>query len=100
MKTTVVNIKNEDYDIYIGRIKSTYMHYGNPFIMGRDGTRKEVIEKHWDWLKGIRFTNFEQKQRKWILKNLYRLYGKRIGCHCKPLDCHGDNYIKLMEGMK
>ena len=38
---TVVNKYKEYYDIYIGRGSP----YGNPFVIGKDVTREEVIEK-------------------------------------------------------
>ncbi len=49
--TVVVNIKKtKEYDVYIGR--RMYGHwdsdgyFGNPFIIGKDGTREEVIKKY------------------------------------------------------
>ena len=71
-------------DIYIGRPSK----WGNPFQIGKDGSREEVIEKY----------------RKWILKkpellnSLHELKNKRLGCFCKPLACHGDVLIELIEG--
>ena len=38
-KTRVVNCKKEPYDVYIGRPSK----WGNPFKIGRDGSRQEVI---------------------------------------------------------
>ena len=38
----VVNLRNEKYDVYIGRGSP----FGNPFKIGIDGTRLEVIEKY------------------------------------------------------
>ena len=38
----IVHIKKADYDVYIGRPSK----WGNPFSIGKDGTRKEVIEKY------------------------------------------------------
>lgn len=40
--TSVVNIKHNKYDVYIGRGSP----FGNPFQIGRDGDRKQVIEKY------------------------------------------------------
>lgn len=45
MPTTVVNVRNEKADIYCGRPSI----YGNPFEIGRDGTRNEVIVKYIDY---------------------------------------------------
>lgn len=39
MKTRLVNVAREKCDIYIGRGSP----FGNPFKIGKDGTREEVI---------------------------------------------------------
>ncbi len=38
--TRVVHCKKEKYDVYIGRSTK----FGNPFIIGRDATKKETTE--------------------------------------------------------
>ncbi len=38
---TIINLKKEKYDVYIGRGSK----WGNPFHIGKDGNRKEVIDK-------------------------------------------------------
>ncbi len=81
--TTVVNIKHDDYDIYIGRGGQ----WGNPFIIGVDGTRDAVIELYRQWI-------LTQPQ---LLSQLEMLKGKRLGCYCKPLACHGDILIQMVE---
>ena len=86
MKTKVVNCKKEKYDVYIGRPSP----FGNPFIIGRDGTREDVIRK------------FKNKFYLWIsLKGNYyqsilKLKGKTLGCYCKPLACHGDIIVEYL----
>jgi hypothetical protein len=77
--TTVVNIKKEKCDVYIGRGSP----FGNPYKIGWDGTRKDVIEKYREWFKK-RLTNPEFRGRVLELKD------KKLGCFCKPDDCHGD----------
>lgn len=77
----VVHCKKEKFDVYIGRPSK----WGNPFVVGKDGTREEVIEKY----------------RQYILKNskllleLHELKGKILGCWCSPNKCHGDVLIEL-----
>ena len=83
MKTRVVNVKKEHCDVYIGRGSI----WGNPFVIGRDGNRKEVIEKYRTWILSNEF----------LLNNLNELKGKKIGCFCKPLACHGDVLVGLLE---
>jgi hypothetical protein len=79
MKTEVVNIKNQKCDIYCGRPS----FFGNPFQIGRDGTRDQVIEKYREWFIK-RLTNHVFRDRVSTLK------GKRLGCWCKPFTCHCD----------
>ena len=81
--TKVVHCKKEKYDVYIGR-KSKW---GNPFEIGKDGTRKEVIEKYRKYV----LSNKE------LMNSLHELEGKTLGCWCKPLACHGDVLLELIE---
>lgn len=83
----VVHCKKERYDVYIGRPSVL----GNPFVIGKDGTREEVIAK------------FEQYARanKDVLAIIRMLSEHTVlGCWCKPLACHGDVIIKLWSEMK
>lgn len=73
---TVVHCKKQKYDVYIGRPSK----WGNPFEIGRDGTREEVIEKFHRWLL----------ERPGLVDEIHELRGKRLGCWCAPLPCHGD----------
>jgi|TARA_B100001964_G_C13992359_1_gene491225 hypothetical protein len=100
--TRVINIKKETkykglkstskYE-YIGR----GAYWGNPHSMFEDGEdREEVIRKfEYD------FTNdkFPKKSK----SEAYKLAGKRLGCFCKPLSCHGDvlaNYLNSLDDNK
>lgn len=84
MKTTrVVHCKKESFDVYIGRRSK----WGNPFVVGRDGTRSEVIEKYRAWI-------VEQP----VFTDLEQLRDKVLGCWCKPRSCHGDVLVELLEG--
>lgn len=74
--TKVVHHKQEPYDVYIGRPGP----WGNPFVIGPDGTREEVIAKYKKYAENSKF----------IQANVHTLKGKRLGCWCKPLACHGD----------
>jgi len=79
----VVNCRREHYDVYIGRGGQ----WGNPFRIGPDGTRDDVIEKYRDWI-------VTQPQ---LMSQLSFLKGKTLGCYCAPLACHGDVLIELCE---
>lgn len=80
--TLVVNKdRGELYDIYIGR--GTI--WGNPYQMGPDGDRDEVIRKFaYDFGRGF------LKASEDLEHNLSIISGKVIACHCKPAACHGD----------
>lgn len=80
--TLVVNKDRGDlYDVYIGR--GTI--WGNPYQMGQDGDRDEVIRKFaYDFGRGF------LKASENLDHNLAIIRGKVIACHCKPAACHGD----------
>lgn len=80
--TLVVNKDKVDaYDVYIGR--GTV--WGNPYQIGQDGDRDEVIRKFaYDFDRG--FLKVHQD----FEKHLSKIKGKVIACHCKPAACHGD----------
>ena len=63
--------------------------WGNPFIIGRDGTREEVIAKYRTWIRG-------QPGR---MRNLEKLRDKVLGCYCKPEACHGDVLAELADNL-
>ena len=83
-KTRVVHWKNEPHDVYIGRPSK----WGNPFKIGRDGSRQEVIQKYRDMI----IVNTELIQQIPI-----ELKGKTLGCWCKPDPCHGDVLAELAD---
>jgi len=80
MSTTVVNKYNSEYDVYIGRGSI----FGNPFVIGKDGTRDEVILKYRNYFYD------KIKKDEDFLKAVLLLKDKKLGCYCKPQDCHGD----------
>ncbi len=80
---SVVHCKRSAYDVYIGRPSK----WGNPFTIGRDGTRDQVIAKYRHWL-------FQQPA---LLKDLHQLRGKTLGCWCAPQACHGHVLAELAE---
>ena len=68
--------------IYVGRPSK----WGNPYIIGRDGTREEVIVKYHN-----RLMTSEWKLR----KELPELKGRDLVCWCAPLPCHADVLLEL-----
>jgi len=88
-KTKVVNITHKKlYDVFIGRPSE----WGNPFSVGKDGTREEVIAKHLQFLK-----DKIKKDSAFFERMKAELKGKVLGCYCKPKLCHGDNYVSILE---
>lgn len=88
--TTVVNLTTgAKYDVYIGRPSQ----FGNPFKIGRDGTRDEVIAKFEEY--AISKVTTDAK----FCRAVLGLYGKVLGCYCSPLSCHGDILVKITEKM-
>lgn len=81
MPTTVVNAKKQPYDVFIGRPSL----WGNPFVVGCDGSRSEVIQKYRQHILNSPVH----------LEQLHTLKGKRLGCFCKPKACHGDVLAEL-----
>lgn len=85
--TAVVNKRREPFDVYIGRGSE----FGNPFVIGPHGSRQDVIEAY--------RLHFRQKLRSdpAFHDRVMALEGKRLGCFCKPLACHGDVIKKYIE---
>ena len=89
MNTRVIHVREaKHYPVtereYIGRAMPR-QHipasiWGNPFYVGRDGTREEVIAKYRAYLLG----------RPDLLARLPELKGRVLVCWCKPAACHGD----------
>ena len=77
---------NVPYDVYIGRGSP----FGNPYVIGPDGDRGEVIEKYRQYfLKRI-------EEDPIFKDNVIGLRGKTLACFCKPKACHGDIIIEWL----
>jgi len=88
-------LKNNELYIYCGRPKVL----SNPFIIGKDGNREEVIKKHKELVNkhGSKLNNEANRLIDYIK-------GKKpskvvLGCHCKPLDCHCDVYKSKLDSV-
>jgi hypothetical protein len=69
--------------VYIGRGRGSKL--GNPFVIGRDGSRAEVIESFNQWI-------VRQRHLKETIRNLR---GRDLVCFCAPKPCHGDVLLRL-----
>lgn len=65
--------------VYIGRGSK----WGNPFVIGRDGNRDEVCDKHEAMLAS------QIDSGTVTVEELADLNGKDLVCFCAPLRCHG-----------
>lgn len=86
MTMRVVHLKREACDVRIDRTT----HWGNPFVIGKDGNRQQVIEKYRNWI-------CEPAQQHMVDYARKVLTGKTLGCWCAPKPCHGDVLKELCE---
>jgi len=70
--------------VYIGRGS----RWGNPFVIGKDGDRAEVIAKYREWA----FQMVNTESYNWLMP----LIGKDLVCYCAPLACHGDVLLEMI----
>lgn len=59
--------------------------WGNPFVIGKDGTRSEVIAKYEAYLRA----------EPGMMARLSSLRGKDLVCWCAPKACHADVLVRL-----
>ena len=62
---------------------------GEPFTIGKDGDREEVIQKYIAWLEN-------QPE---LLASIHELKGKILGCWCSPNACHGDVLAEIVNNI-
>lgn len=88
MVTTVVNKKHtRAYTVDISRPN----FLGNPYRIGVDGTREEVVAKF------KVFFHTSEKLKKYVREGCK---DEILGCYCKPLPCHGDIIAEYLNGLK
>ncbi len=68
--------------VYIGRPSI----WGNPFVIGKDGTRRDVVTKYENWVV----------QQPALMSRLHALRNKHLVCWCAPFQCHGDVLLRLV----
>ena len=80
----VVNLKHEPDAVANGAVLiDRRTRWGNPFVIGRDGTRAQVIARYRaDLWRRIRAGDIP-------LAELAALNSRRLACHCAPRPCHG-----------
>jgi hypothetical protein len=99
----VVNLTNDSYDEYIGRGIEYHTHMlakgikagekgwlGNPHPIGWCDICKKYHTRI-DCIKNFRKDFFKKiNENTDFRKSIMLLKGKRLGCYCKPKECHGD----------
>lgn len=77
--------------VFIDKIRfpSKSSPFCNPFKIGKDGTRDDVLIKYEEYIK-------ERLKDPHFKEELLKLKGKTLGCWCKPEKCHGDILLKFI----
>jgi hypothetical protein len=78
MSPRVYNRRHDDVPpdaVYVGRPGK----WGNPYVVGQDDTREQVIEMYRSYLTASGLIN-----------DISELAGKDLTCWCAPWPCHGD----------
>lgn len=92
----VVDLRVEPCDVYIGRPgRGRDGYFGNPFRLSdaRDPVeRDKILAQFSEWFDRRVSTDAGYAQR------VLDLRGKRCGCFCKPLPCHGDVMARWVSG--
>lgn len=70
--------------VYVGRPSE----WGNPFTIGKDGDRDEVIAKYRDYVSAP-----ERAEMRAAIRQL--LGGKDLVCWCAPEPCHADVLLEI-----
>ena len=90
----IVNKRNyKGPGIYIGRPSPL----GNPFVIGRDGDREEVIRKYRDFLNKALQNDGRIKREFENLEELNKKGDVILICWCTPSKCHGDIIKEILE---
>lgn len=85
-ETVVVNMRRHTAVIEWAKGEGLFVRidrrsrWGNPFILGRDGTRDDVVAAY----RGHLAANPD------LLERLPELRGRALGSWCAPARCHGD----------
>lgn len=69
--------------VYVGRPTV----WGNPFVVGKDGTREEVVRKYRERIENFGPNSFIEIKK--------QLKGKDLVCWCAPKACHADVLLEI-----
>lgn len=86
-KTRRVNKRRHAFHVDVTRPSI----WGNPFVIGPDGTRNDVVEKYDIWLS----------LHPQLLARLPEIRGRILGCVCSEYDeCHADVLIRRADALE
>lgn len=93
--TRIVNMKDEPYDVYIGRGSK----WGCPYtvIKDRPTLAKEIVDTKEEALAKYKEYLLASPE---LMASLDELEGKVLGCFCKPEKCHGDILLEVLTQRK
>jgi len=115
---TVANIKDipdirkrdvsDTIYVYVGRNTETskkasllpMTEFGNPFLIGKDGTREEVVEKYRPYFLHRMETNPVFPKLIFGLAIIAQGLNIVLVCHCAPLACHATIIKEAIENLK
>jgi hypothetical protein len=90
-------------NVYIGRQGVVFINkkrfppkasnFANPYKIGKDGTREEVI------LKYKKYITEKLKNNEALQQELLSMKGKTLGCWCYPAMCHGNILLEFIDNI-
>ena len=92
--TRFVNLRQEPFDIYIGRGNRYGQKgiYGNPYFRNNQN-REAAIAKY------VPYITDKLMQNTAFLLEFLTLKDKTLGCFCKPKHCHGEVLISILNDL-
>ena len=92
-------ISNKDENVYIGKKSVIFINgikyplydslWTNPFTITKEQSREEVLKLYKIYIE-------EKIEKNNLYFELNKLKGKKLGCWCKPENCHGDILVDLV----
>lgn len=73
--------------VYVGRPTQ----FGNPFVVGKDGSHREVVELYREWIMRPECTVLRARAKR-------DLAGRDLVCWCAPNPCHADVLLEVANG--
>lgn len=75
---------------------------GNPFIVGKHGTRAECVDMHRKLLAGHLCISVDREcieaqreHRAFVRRDRERYRGRNVACWCNGKPCHGDTLLEV-----